>query len=182
MKEKVSTIRDGYIKNILLVFSTLCLLVHGYFVFFFYQARIFPLVIINVGSVITYISIFFFRGPNKKENQIFVMNMELTVFAVVSSIILSFENGFFLYCFPIPLTSFIEFTNKKRRKILFCSVIMGIIFAIPISILAEPLFKDYRLFMKQYNYSLLLISVFAVMLHFPLITLFFFERIRCYVR
>ena len=171
MREKMLKLWDVYVKNVTLVFSALCLGAHLFFLFFFYKTGIIPLFIINIGSVITYIIVFFIKGPNKKENQLFVMHIELIVFSIISSIILSFENGFFLYSFPLPLTSFIEFKNK-RRGFIFLSVIIGMIMAIPLSLWFEPVFAEYRTIMKPYNYSFLLFSIILVMLHFPFTTMF----------
>ena len=107
------------------------------------------------------------KGPDKIENQTFVMNIELMAYSFIASIILSFENGFFLFSIPVPFMSFFSFSDKNRRWHIFAAYVISVFVAIPASLFAGPYFEQYRQIMTPYNYTFLLISLILVVMQFP---------------
>ncbi len=177
MRDRLKSFWRAYLDNIVLVFGIMCLLAHIYFVYFFHKIGLRPFMILNIFSVLTYASTIFIHGPNKEQNRLFVCDNELLFYAIISSIVLSFKSGFFMYTIALPFVAFIEYTNKKRRQYMAFSAIFGIILAVPISIFMEPYFMEYRMIMEPYNYFFLLVNLLLVMVHFPFTTLILLKHL-----
>ena len=177
MREVFKKFWRYYLDNLVIAFVLMCLFVHLYFIYFFYKIGVRPFMILNIFSVLTYTSTLFFRGPNKFQNRLFVCNNELLYYALISSIVLSYKNGFFVYITTLPFVAFIEYASKKRRPAMAYSSIFGIILAIPVSILVGPYFAEYRTIMEPYNYFFLLVNLVLVMIHFPFTTLILLKQL-----
>jgi len=128
---------------------------HMWLAFFFFRIDIAPVAILSILSCMVYIIGAFFKGENKTQNVMFMVFCEIGVFSLMSTIILSFRSGFFLYALPLPLSSFIELTDKKRRKFMCIAISIAMFLMIPLAFICAPLVVEYRVRMEPYDYMFL---------------------------
>ncbi|MBR5897542.1 MAG: GGDEF domain-containing protein [Lachnospiraceae bacterium] len=144
------------------VFIITCFWFHVWLAFFFFRINIPPVAIFSICSCLVYVAIPFMKGENLEQNAIFVVFCEISIFALLSTMVLSMRSGFFIYCLPLPLTSYIEIRDAKRRKYLFISTTIAMLLLVPLSDLAEGLFSVYRERMAPYDYMFLIGNFFVV--------------------
>ena len=116
-------------KNKSFLFLIMCLMVHVFNVFFFYCLKLTPFCILNVFSVVFYISVIF-SYDEKSDNCIIFSYFEIITFSFISA---AFSGGAFCYIFyVIGMISVVFYLlpPKKRMKHLFQWV--GILYAIGI--------------------------------------------------
>lgn len=124
---------------------------HVWLSVFFFRIDIAPVAILSILSCLVYIIGALFKGENKTQNVMFMVFCEIGVFSLISTVILSFRSGFFLYALPLPLSSFIELTDKRRRKFIFIAVSIAMFLMIPLSFLCAPIVVEYRVRMEPYT-------------------------------
>lgn len=156
LKNKLSI--DSSIK----AYSFICLLIHIWFFILFSYLGIIPLAIINVFSVATYAFTLIYKAKDGLYTNLYITFIELGIYGAVSTIILGFDGGFFLYNIPIPLSSFIELNTIKRKRTILYGSTIAVYLAIPLSYLFAPLFAGYRASMVPYNESFLICNLLAV--------------------
>ena len=144
------------------VFIITCFWFHVWLAYFFFRIGIPPVGFFSICSCIVYLCIPFIKGENLEQNAIFAVFCEISVFSLLSTMVLSMRSGFFLYCIPLPLTSYIEIRNTKRRKYLFISTTIAMLLLVPLSDLAEGIFKVFRERMEPYDYMFLIGNFFVV--------------------
>ena len=159
------------------VFIIACFWFHVWVAWFFFRNGILPVAIMSVCSCIVYLTIPFLKGENLEQNAIFIIFCEISVFSLLSTMVLSMRSGFFLYCLPLPLTSYIEIRNAKRRKYLFISTTIAMLLLVPLSDLAGGLFREYREIMQPYDYMFLVGNFFVVVASYA-INVYLYMRIQ----
>ena len=144
------------------IFIVGCFWIHVWFIWFFLRIGILPIAIISCISCLVYLLPLVMKKEDLEQNVIFLIFCEISVFSLIATMILSMRCGFFIYCLPLPLTSYIEITNLKRRKFLFLSTTIAMLLLVPLSDLAEGLFSVYRQRMAPYEYMFLIGNFFIV--------------------
>ena len=162
MKITVDKIKKIYFSSSGPVFIGMSFLFHVWLASFFIRIGILPVAVLSIMSCCVYIVPFFRKKENIEQNTIFLVFCEIGVFSLASTMILSMRSGFFLYCLPLPLSSYIEINDVKRKKGIFVSSTIAMLLLVPLSDLAKNIFIDYRKIMEPYNYTFLLGNFFVV--------------------
>ena len=144
------------------IFIVGCFWIHVWFVWFFLRIGIIPIAVLSTISCIVYLMPLVMKKENLEQNVIFLIFCEIAVFSLISTMILSMRCGFFIYCLPLPLTSYIEINDTRRKKILFLGATVAMLLLVPLSDLAGRFFSVYRQRMEPYNYMFLLGNFFVV--------------------
>ncbi len=140
-----------------------CLLCHLFLFLFFLHFHITPLVIINAVSVMIYAFTLIMKDDTEKQNRAFIHQCELTANAILSTIILSVDGGYFLYGLQVPVISYIALKPGKRVTSLMCVNYIGMFLSVILSRIVAPVFADYRAIMVPYNHYFLANTVlFAI--------------------
>ncbi|MBO4680043.1 MAG: GGDEF domain-containing protein [Lachnospiraceae bacterium] len=168
MKSLLKRCQNIYTFGSGMLFVVSCFAFHAWLAYFFFLIGIVPVAILSIGSCIVYLFIPFIKGEDLEQNGIFVVYCEISVFSLLSTMILSMRSGFFLYCLPLPLSSYIEIRNVKRRKYLFITATIAMLLLVPLADMAEPLFKVYRDRMAPYDYMFLVGNFFVVVVTYAI--------------
>ena len=138
-----------------------CFVLHGILAVFLYEVGILPGTIINAVSCVVYAVCFCFKGE-KEQTAIFIFYLEIGLFSALMTTLLSARSGFFLYCLPLPITSYLVIKDRGKRKGIFIGAIFLVLLEIPLSIVGETFFGGYRLLAEPYIYFTLLVNMAIV--------------------
>lgn len=177
MKITISKLRKIYFSSSGPIFIGLSFLFHVWLASFFIRINILPVAVLSIMSCLAYIVPFFMKKENLEQNTMFLVFCEIGVFSLVSTMILSMRSGFFLYCLPLPLSSYIEINDVKRKKGIFISSTIAMLLLVPLSDLAKDVFAVYRERMEPYNYTFLLGNFFVVVASYA-VNVYVYMRVR----
>lgn len=177
MKITIDRLRKIYFSSSGPIFIVMSFVFHAWLASFFIRINILPVAVLSIMSCCTYVVPFFMKKENLEQNTIFLVFCEIGVFSLLSTMILSMRSGFFLYCLPLPLSSFIEINDTKRKKYIFISATIAMLLLVPLSDLARGFFEVYRERMEPYNYTFLLGNFFVVVASYA-VNVYVYIRVR----
>ena len=155
MRGLLAKLEKAYVKSSGPIFVVTVFLFHAWLATFFVRINIYPVAILSACSCLVYIVAPFVKSDNKEQTIIFIGFCEIAAFSILSTIFVSFECGFFLYAVPLPLSSFIEIEDRKRRKFFFIFSSIAMVVLAPLAYFLAPLNAAYIERMLPYNHSFL---------------------------
>jgi diguanylate cyclase (GGDEF)-like protein len=147
------------IKASVRAYNWICLLFHIWFFIFFTYFGIIPIAIINIFSIAAYTVPLFLKGEDGLYTGLFIMLVELGLYGTISTIILGFGGGFFIYNLPISLSGYIMLNTIKRKRAILYITALGTYISIPLSYLFANYFANYRTIMEPYNEYFLISNI-----------------------